>query len=211
MKIDHIRQNYGKYALHRRDLDSCPFNQFEKWLVEALEQDPLYANAMSIATVDSTGAPNIRTVLLKGADNDGFRFFTNTCSQKGRELSQNPKTSLLFHWLIQERQVRVKGIAQALPKNAVENYFQSRPRGSQITACASRQSQTVDSRLYLEQKIDYYQNLYQGTNIELPEDWGGYLVKPTSFEFWQGQADRLHDRFQYKLDNGQWEIQRLAP
>lgn len=213
MKLENIRHNYGKEALHRRDLKACPFDQFQIWLKEAIEQDPLYATAMSIATVNLQGVPSVRTVLLKHADKQGFIFYTNGNSQKGQELSNNPNVALLFHWLIQERQVRITGTVEELDRDAVCQYFSSRPRGSQISAYASRQSHVVDSRKQLKAEVAKYEQYFEGKDVELPDDWTGYIVKPHHFEFWQGQADRLHDRFSYCLSNGdqQWSIQRLAP
>ena len=206
-----LRHNYSQQSLHRKQLHSDPFEQFNIWLEEALAADPLYAHAMSLATVDVDGQPSVRTVLLKGVNSQGFVFYSNIHSQKGQELAQNPKVSLLFHWLIQERQVRIEGTASQLSREEVAQYFHSRPRASQLSAWASRQSEVVDNRQQLLQQVTAAQQVFENREVDLPDDWGGYRVTPTKMEFWQGQSDRLHDRFLYERSGTVWQIQRLSP
>ena len=167
--------------------------------------------AMTLATVDKAGKPNARLVLLKGFDENGFSFYTNYMSQKGKEIKKNPQACLVFHWGPLERQVRIEGKIEKLSKEASEKYFHSRPVGSQIGAIVSPQSQIITDRKILEKKMEEVAAQYEGKTIPKPAHWGGYIVKPTSIEFWQGRSSRLHDRIKYDLVNGKWQTSRLAP
>ncbi|MEX0721797.1 MAG: pyridoxamine 5'-phosphate oxidase, partial [Balneolaceae bacterium] len=155
--------------------------------------------------------PHSRIVLLKGYNEDGFIFFTNYASDKGKDLEQNPNAALCFFWIELERQVRIEGTVEKIPKADSENYFKSRPHKSQIGALASNQSEVVENREFLEKKFEELSEKYTEDNVDMPETWGGYLVKPTMFEFWQGRRSRLHDRIKYTLEDGEWGIRRLSP
>jgi pyridoxamine 5'-phosphate oxidase len=204
MKIQDIRKDYKKEELRRKDLAPSPFTQFEKWFDQAVKSDMTDVNAMSLATcVDNK--PHSRVVLLKGLVNEQMRFFTNYNSNKGQELDQNPNCALLFHWVELERTVRIEGIATKISDKESIAYFLSRPEGSQISAMASNQSEVIPSRGFLEKKL-----LSIVTAVK-PKNWGGYDIKPHSFEFWQGRPSRLHDRFSYKIEDGVWAIDRLSP
>lgn len=212
--LSNLRKNYEKNELLENKVHTNPFQQFDHWLQEALTHDGVYeANAMTLATVNSMGQPSSRTVLLKGIREGGFIFYTNHQSKKGKELAQNKHVALLFYWGVLQRQVRIEGIATLLSTEASTQYFQSRPKGSQIGAWASPQSEIIDSRQVLENNQAQITNQYKDAEVlPKPPYWGGYLVKATNFEFWQGRSSRLHDRLQYRLDNNQnWLIERLAP
>lgn len=204
MNIQDIRKDYKKEKLRRKDLETSPFLQFEKWFEQAVKAEIVDVNAMSLATcVDNK--PHSRIVLLKGLIQNKFRFFTNYSSKKGQELDKNPNCAILFHWVELERTVRIEGKATKIPEKESTAYFLSRPEGSQISAMASNQSEVIPSRSFLEEKL-----LSIATAVK-PKNWGGYDIEPTSFEFWQGRASRLHDRFTYELVNGKWLINRLSP
>jgi len=212
--LANLRKNYQKGELLESLILPDPFKQFNLWLDEALNHEGIYeANAMTLATCNTAGFPSSRTVLLKGVQDRGFIFYTNHNSKKGQELAENPKAALLFYWGILHRQVRIEGEAEKLSAAFSTLYFQSRPKGSQIGAWVSPQSQVIESRQILEDKKAELEVLYQDTDpLPKPKNWGGYLVKATSFEFWQGRPSRLHDRLRYRLnDNQQWTIERLAP
>jgi len=210
MNLEEFRRNYSMRKLSRKDLCENPVEQFEAWLKEMIATDMADPTAMVVATVNEHQQPNQRYVLLKSVEDDSFIFFTDTSSAKGQELSQNPKVSLLFPWHMYERQVRVQGEVKLLSRERVEAYFHSRPVSSQVAAYTSKQSELVETRQDL---IDQYQKnkTELGDEVPLPERWGGYSVKPTSFEFWQGGDDRLHDRFRYRQGQEQWIIERLQP
>jgi len=204
MNIKDIRKDYKKEKLRRKDLAVSPFLQFEKWFDQAVTSGIPDVNAMSLATcVDNQ--PHTRIVLLKGLEKEGFRFFTNYNSNKGQELDSNAKCALLFHWVELERTVRIEGVATKISEKESTAYFLSRPKGSQISAMASNQSEIIPSRSFLEEKL-----LSIATAVK-PANWGGYDIKPHSFEFWQGRPSRLHDRFSYSLEDGLWVINRLSP
>jgi pyridoxamine 5'-phosphate oxidase len=195
------------------DLLPDPMAQFRRWLDEALAVDVAMPEAMTLATVGSGGLPSARTVLLKGADEDGFRFFTNTESRKGRELAENPHAALVFHWMQEpRRQVTVAGTVEPLPRAEAESYFRSRPLGSRLGAWASRQSTVVPDREALDRAFAAAQAAH-GDDPPLPPWWGGYLLTPTRLEFWQNRPNRLHDRFRYTRAEGgdAWLLERLAP
>ncbi len=211
MDISDTRKEYTRTGLTRKDLNESPFLQFETWFKQAQASQHPYANAMSLATAGSDGMPQVRTVLLKLFDEQGFVFFTNYSSDKAKQLSENPQASLLFHWLELERQVRVSGKVERISAAESMKYFASRPRGSQLGAWCSDQSQIITSRSLLEAQWQKMKQKFSDGEIPLPDFWGGYRIIPTRIEFWQGRSNRLHDRFEYRcLDDG-WDINRLAP
>jgi pyridoxamine 5'-phosphate oxidase len=212
MDIAQLRQEYTKEGLSRQNLKADPFEQFELWFRQAIQQQLPEANAMTLATVSQTGQPSVRAVLMKYFDREGFVFFTNYESRKAREMETNAQVALLFLWLPLERQVRIEGKAEKISLAESLNYFATRPRGSQIGAWCSQQSQVISSRKLLEMKWEEIKQKFEGGKIPLPSFWGGYRVVPHFFEFWQGRPNRLHDRFGYVLEEkGRWDIQRLAP
>jgi len=212
MDITFMRQTYKDVSLDRDKLDSDPFNQFELWFGEADQAEPI-PNAMSLATVCQSGAPSLRTVLLKIFDKRGFIFFTNYKSKKAIQLSQNKNVAILFNWIALERQVVIEGKAEKIDTNESMKYFLSRPRGSQLGAWVSNQSSILSSREELEMKLEKIKSRFsEKTPIPVPDFWGGYRIKPVSFEFWQGRPNRLHDRFLYsKINEDSWGIKRLSP
>jgi pyridoxamine 5'-phosphate oxidase len=210
--IADIRKEYKLQTLSEKDIHKDPFGQFEKWWQEAIHSGVEEPNAMTLATASADAMPDARIVLLKGFDDRGFTFFTNYRSAKGQQLLENPRASLFFFWRELERQVRISGLASLSPSTVSDEYFKSRPEGSRIGAWASPQSETIESREWLEEKEKAYREEWTGRSIERPEYWGGYTVKPVSIEFWQGRPSRLHDRLRYSLqNNGSWKIERLAP
>ena len=207
--ISHLRQDYGTTPLHVEDLDTNPFKEFSHWFEKA--KDLLEPNAMSLATVDSTCKPSLRTVLLKYFDHEGFVFFSNYGSKKAQDLASNPNASVLFTWLALERQVQISGRVKKISRTDSLRYFLSRPKGSQLGAWVSKQSTIISSRSLLEQQYAKIKAKFAKGEIPLPDFWGGYKLYPERFEFWQGGQDRLHDRFVYTPCANGWEIQRLAP
>ncbi|MDZ7763760.1 MAG: pyridoxamine 5'-phosphate oxidase [Melioribacteraceae bacterium] len=207
--IAQLRNEYKSRKLDREDLDSDPIQQFEKWLAEAIESKLKEPTAMTLATVDQKGYPSARIVLLKFVNRDGFAFFTNYDSRKGKELAQNKNVALVFYWGELERQVRVEGQIQKLEGEISERYFNSRPDKSRISAIISPQSEVIPDRNFLEKKVEEF--LTQKREIKRPVNWGGYLVVPVRIEFWQGRENRLHDRFLYEKTSNNWKIVRLAP
>ncbi|RZK43235.1 MAG: pyridoxamine 5'-phosphate oxidase [Pedobacter sp.] len=209
--IQNLRQDYRSAQLAESDINANPIKQFEKWFTDALAAQLYEPNVMTLATADKTGKPNARIVLLKGFDENGFSFYTNYLSTKGKELKKNPQACLVFFWAELERQVRIEGKVEKLDKETSEAYFNSRPKGSQIGAIASPQSQIITERETLEKKVEELTSTYSNKIVPKPAHWGGYIVKPTSIEFWQGRSSRLHDRIKYDLVNGKWQTNRLAP
>ena len=207
-----IRKEYTQSELDEKAIAPNPISQFDKWFNEALSAKVLEANAMNLSTVSSNGRPSSRIVLLKGFNEEGFTFYTNYQSAKGKELEQTPFCALSFFWPELERQVRLEGSVERVSEEQSDIYFKSRPRESQIGAWASPQSSRITSRSLLEERYKSMEKKFEGKDsIGRPNQWGGYLVKPFLIEFWQGRPSRLHDRIQYTLIDGQWNISRLAP
>eukprot|EP01133_Synstelium_polycarpum_P010146 gene10146-11823_t len=209
--LQNLRQDYRSAELSEQDADQDPINQFSKWFADAMNAKLYEPNVMTLATADRSGKPSARIVLLKGFDQQGFVFFTNYDSVKGKEIAENPQASLVFFWPELERQVRIDGSVSKVSAQVSDQYFHSRPIGSQIGATASPQSTKMQNRESLEEKVKELTAVYQGKEIPRPQHWGGYLVKPSQIEFWQGRSSRLHDRINYELVDGNWIISRLAP
>ena len=205
-----MRQDYDQGGLTKAMVDPDPIMQFEAWFKEAVQSDLKEPNAMALATVSADGQPSVRMVLMKGFDHQGFTFFTNYQSRKGEELAGNSSVSLMFWWDRMHRQVRIEGKAELLAAEASDAYFSSRPYGSRIGAAASPQSEVIEAREILIQRFSEMRAAYP-ENLPRPKNWGGYLVVPTQFEFWQGQRSRLHDRIRYRTGDDGWAIERLAP
>ncbi|HTY89020.1 MAG TPA: pyridoxamine 5'-phosphate oxidase [Candidatus Acidoferrum sp.] len=231
MALPDIRREYSLDGLDRADLDANPVAQFNRWFGQAsggsrwrkigialykfwhalLGHPPIDVNAMTLATVDASGRPSTRTVLLKGVDERGFVFYTNYDSRKGRELAENPNAALTFFWADLERQVCVAGTIAKLPVAESEAYFKSRPRGSRLAAWASNQSEAVPDRAALDARWNEMAAKFPG-DVPRPPNWGGYVLKPERIEFWQGRPSRLHDRFCYtRQPDDFWKLERLAP
>lgn len=213
MDVSALRQDYSSGKLHRADLHSDPIRQFTDWFHTARVCEAIVEpNAMTLATADPNGAVSARTVLLKDYDAQGFRFFTNYESDKALAIAANPQIALLFHWPPFERQVSVQGIAEKTSREESDAYFQKRPLASRLGAWASLQSRPLTSREALEAAYAALEIKYADGKVPLPPHWGGYLVRPTSIEFWQGRRSRLHDRFRYTRTNeGLWNVDRLSP
>lgn len=211
--IQNLREDYQKDSLDKKEAHKNPIHQFAKWFEEALSSQVPEPNAMVIASVNSTGFPSARVVLLKGYDEKGFIFYTNYDSQKGQELIENPKGALVFNWLELQRQIRIEGTVEKITPEESSDYFQKRPKKSQIGAWASPQSHIIKDRMVLEQNVlDLEAQYANAEQLPRPEHWGGFRVIPHRVEFWQGRSSRLHDRLNYtKTDSGSWKIVRLAP
>ena len=207
--IAEIRKDYRLKEFTESDADLNAIRQFEKWWKEALASNIPEVNAMTLATSSSDGVPSARIVLLKDFDDNGFIFFTNYNSFKAQQLAENPRACLVFFWKEIERQVRITGIIEKVMDEVSDEYFNSRPEMSRVSAIASPQSEVIENRDWLENEV---KKIMQSKAIRRPPNWGGYTVRPITIEFWQGRANRLHDRLQYTLeDNGGWKIERLAP
>jgi pyridoxamine 5'-phosphate oxidase len=235
MSLADLRREYTLGGLRRSDLEADPIAQFKKWFDQASGArasgrvrrffirlykalllvggvEPMDLTAMVLATADPQGRPSARFVLLKGVDKRGFVFYTNYESRKGHELAENPHATLVFYWADQERQVCVTGEVTRLTQAESEAYFKSRPRGSRLAAWASHQGEVVPDRAALDARYQQYESQYAGQDVPRPPYWGGYLLAPSRFEFWQGRPNRLHDRFRYtRQPEGGWLIERLAP
>jgi pyridoxamine 5'-phosphate oxidase len=205
-----LRHDFSKTNFDEKDADNSPFKQFEIWFEEAVAGQANEPNAMVLSTVNKKKRPSSRIVLLRGLDNHGFNFFTNYNSRKGKELKENPYASLLFFWPELERQVRIEGKVEIAPKEISDEYFSLRPRQSRIGACASPQSKVLKSRADLEKLVDVINAKYN-EDVPRPKTWGGYILKATYYEFWQGRQNRLHDRISYTFKGKKWVKQRLAP
>jgi len=197
--------------LRRRDLDPDPFRLFDAWFREAQESEGIYPEAMTLATVREDGSPAARVVLMKELDERGIVFYTNYESHKADEMGRTGKASLVFWWRSVQRQVRIEGSVEKVTPEESDEYFATRPRGSQLSAWASHQSAAIGSRRELEDRMVEYLEKFHHQDVPRPPHWGGYRVVPERWEFWQGRADRLHDRFEYLPSGNGWEIRRLAP
>lgn len=203
---------HAAHGLRRRDLDPDPIKQFISWFTAAAGAGIRDVNAMSLATASPAGKPSVRIVLLKGFDQDGFVFFTNYASEKGRQLEANPNAALGFYWVELDRQIRITGKTERTSREESERYFHSRPLGSQLGAWASRQSEVIDARRVLDAQLAEVTERYGDGPIPLPPHWGGYRLKPVTIEFWQGCPNRMHDRFRYThRADGTWCMDRLSP
>jgi pyridoxamine 5'-phosphate oxidase len=197
--------------LTRSDLAEDPLEQFRRWFAEARASELAAPEAMALATAAANGAPSVRMVLLKGADESGFTFFTGYASRKAGELEANPRAALLFHWSSLGRQVRIEGAVQRVPAEESDTYFATRPRGAQLAASASRQSTVLANRDELDARVDELTGEYDGRDVPRPGHWGGYRLVPEAYEFWQHRDDRMHDRFRYERDGEGWSLERLSP
>lgn len=211
-KFASLRKDYTKASLDIDSVNKNPLIQFRKWFDEALLSNALEPSAMTLATISETGKPSARIVLLKGISNDRFYFYTNYQSQKGKELENNPACALTFFWPELERQVRISGFTERATAAESDEYFQSRPRGSQIGAWASPQSVVIKDRSLIEQRAKELEEKFKNDKVlPRPKQWGGYAVSPFEIEFWQGRPSRLHDRILYTLIDKEWKLNRLAP
>jgi pyridoxamine 5'-phosphate oxidase len=208
-RIVNDRKSYEKHSLEIEDLKTTPHEMLEFWLSEVEELHDY--NAMVVSSVDASGQPHSRVVLLRGLNQEGLRFYSNYDSNKGRQLDHNNKVALNFFWPTVERQVRVEGELHKLSDAESDAYFNSRPRESQIGAWVSPQSSTIESREILSERFREFTDKFEGQVVPRPSNWGGYLVRPNYFEFWQGRPNRLHDRLAYSLENGIWMVSRMAP
>lgn len=211
MDLEHVRREYLRGGLQREDLADDPHTQFETWMAQAIEAQLPDPTAMTLATVNASGQPSQRIVLLKHFDARGFVFYTNYKSAKALDIAQNPNVALHFPWHNMERQVKVMGRAKKVPIAESLKYFLTRPRESQIAAWASDQSHSISSRTVLLNQVASLKQKFQNGEVPLPDFWGGFRVTPAQFEFWQGGANRLHDRFKYSPTESGWSIERLAP
>jgi pyridoxamine 5'-phosphate oxidase len=211
LNIADLRKEYMLHELLETSVDTDPLKQFHTWWNEALMSSIDEPNAMTLATSTKHGRPAARIVLLKGLSNEGFVFFTNYESRKGKELAENPHASILFFWKELERQVRIEGIVSKIPEEKSIEYFSSRPELSKLGAWSSPQSQVIQSRDLLETNLEKFRQQFANGEVPKPGHWGGLALKPSLLEFWQGRPSRLHDRIQYRLSNNKWIIERLAP
>lgn len=210
-ELNDLRREYAAGGLHEEDLEPDPLTMFRRWMQDSLRAGLYEPNAMVVATVDATGTPAQRIVLLKRLDERGFVFFTNYSSRKGEEIAANPRASLLFPWQQLERQVRVEGLVSRLSEAENDAYFATRPRASQLGAWASPQSQVVPDRATLDRRYDEVAERFGEGDIPRPQHWGGFCVEPEVMEFWQGRLGRMHDRLRYRRAAGGWVTERLAP
>lgn len=211
--LSNYRKSYEKGALLKSNVPENPMELFQKWFYEVDNNDSIdEANAMTISTIGLDGFPKGRVVLLKKYTYEGFIFYTNYNSEKGKAITANPNVCLSFFWHTAERQIIIKGKAEKILENLSDGYFESRPRGSQLGAVVSNQSEIISNRQELESKLHNLEKEFEGKEIPRPKFWGGFIVKPVEIEFWQGRANRLHDRIRYKLqEDYNWQIDRLAP
>jgi pyridoxamine 5'-phosphate oxidase len=213
MNLRDRRIQYETAGLNFDDLDESPIQQWHAWYIEAAEAELPEPNAMAVGTIDAEGMPDSRIVLVRGFDDDGLTFFGNYNSAKGQQIDANPVASAVFPWIGLHRQVRVRGSIEMLPRHESDAYFASRPRDSQLGAWASPQSEVISGREVLNERHAEFAEKFAGTEVLRPPHWGGWLIVPDVFEFWQGRPNRLHDRFRYRRDDNtqDWVIERLAP
>jgi pyridoxamine 5'-phosphate oxidase len=197
--------------LRKSAVDSDPLEQFRRWYAEAEEAGVKVPQAVALATATADGAPSVRMVLLKGADERGFVFFTGYVSRKAAELDANPRAALLFHWDALGRQVRIEGRVARVAGQESDAYFATRPRGAQLAAAASQQSSVLRDRAEIDNRVAELAREHEGSNVRRPDHWGGYRLVPETYEFWQHRDDRLHDRLRYRRANGAWVVERLSP
>ncbi len=210
--LQNLRIEYSSSPINESEVDANPISFFGKWFDEAMAAEVREPNAMTLATATRDGIPSARIVLLKGADKNGFSFYSNYLSRKGKELAKNPSACLVFFWPELGRQVRIEGKILKLSKEESEAYFATRPFGSQLGAIVSPQSQVIANREVLDVAYTAYEQKFEGKKIPKPAHWGGYILNPIAIEFWQGRESRLHDRVKYVLmEKGKWKIERLAP
>ena len=211
LDIHDLRRDFTLKTLDEKQLPDNPLEAFEQWFKEAVEAQVYEPSAMNLATVDASGRPSSRVVLLKELKQGGFVFFSNYDSRKGKQLTGNPHCALNFVWHELERQVRIEGFAEKLSPEDSDNYFEVRPPKSKLGAWTSPQSEVIPGREYLEKLYADFEKQFAGKSVPRPENWGGYLVRPSLIEFWQGRSNRLHDRIQFRLENEMWTKERLAP
>lgn len=214
MSVDfaELRREYRGRLLDESEVDSDPIVQFSQWFEQASSLDIDLPNSMSLATVTPEGKPSVRYVLLKDYNESGFVFYTHSVSAKGRQLAENPNAAAVFYWSPLNRQVRIEGLVEMVSDGEADDYFQSRPYGSQISVWVAHQSSVVSSREFMESRVQELEKRYPEGKVPRPETWVGYRLKAETFEFWQGRENRLHDRIAYSRDDsGQWALQRLAP
>lgn len=211
--LGNYRKSYEKSELLESNIPEDPINLFHRWFYEVEEFGGVdEVNAMTVSTLGLDGFPKSRVVLLKKFNEEGFMFYTNYNSEKGKAILDNPNICLSFFWHSMERQVIIKGVAEKIPESISDNYFASRPKGSQLGALVSAQSEVIPNREYLEENLKQLEKEYEGKEVPRPSFWGGFLVRPVEVEFWQGRPNRLHDRIRYKIsENYYWKIERLSP
>ena len=212
MNIESSRRSYERSELIEGDMFSNPIDQLKRWVEEAeAVSTSVEANAMCVATVSADGRPSARMVLLRGLDDRGLIFYTSYFSRKGREIAENPRVAATFYWPALERQVRVEGTVTQVAEDESDAYFESRPRGNRLSAWASEQSEPVERREILDERMEHFNERFEGEDVPRPHSWGGYLIAPDRIEFWQGRPNRLHDRLVYARENRVWTITRLQP
>ena len=211
IKFENIRREYKQHSLLIEDLDNNPFILLEKWLTDITHTTIPDPTVFTLTTVSQEGQPYSRNVLLKHFSNDGFTFFTRYSSRKGTHIQSNNHVALLFYDCVNERQIHIRGKAFKIPRKETVKYFKSRPKDSQIGALVSNQSTAIPNRSYLEDLFDKAKEDYHEKEVPCPDNWGGYIVKPEEFEFWQGRPNRLHDRIEFIIQDSSWEMKRLAP
>ncbi len=210
-EVEAARREYLGRKLHREDLDADPFVQFDRWLRDAIDTGAKDATAMTLASAGADGYPSARTVLLKQHGPEGFVWFSDSRSRKGRELAENPRAELLFYWRDLDRQARIRGPVEPLPAAIADSYFHSRPQGSRFSAAASVQSSVIAGRRVLQERVAELRARYPAGDVPRPQAWIGYRLAPEAFEFWQGRENRQHDRFRFRREAGDWVIERLSP